>query len=240
MAAAPAGVADPAERMGIEDGQVAAWDRDMALLVEEAMRLRRRSHDVFLPASLSASQMLTLRADPDELARQMARPMPRKPQPAARLGVRFHAWIEARFGQQQLIVDDELPGAADAEIDDEFDLAALRRSFEGMPYANRAPYAVEAAFRLPIGGRVIRGRIDAVYETSDGYDVIDWKTNKSHTADPLQLAIYRIAWAEMHELPLNRVGAAFVYVRTGEVIRPTGLPDRRALESLLAETIDEY
>ncbi|MCZ9336224.1 hypothetical protein NGM37_00365, partial [Streptomyces sp. TRM76130] len=46
-------------------------------------------------------------------------------------------------------------------------------------------------------------------------------------------AVYRLAWAEQQGVPLTSVTAAFLYVRTGEVVRPGGLPDRAALERLL-------
>lgn len=76
--------------------------------------------------------------------------------------------------------------------------------------------------------------MDAVYRTSQHtYEIVDWKTHHAHTADPLQLAVYRLAWAEQHGLPLTDVTAAFLYVRTGELIRPTGLPDREELERIL-------
>ena len=58
-------------------------------------------------------------------------------------------------------------------------------------------------------------------------------------ADPLQLAVYRVAWAEWHEVPLSRVDAAFLYVRSGEVVRPAGLPDRAGLERLLTGQEEE-
>ncbi len=54
-------------------------------------------------------------------------------------------------------------------------------------------------------------------------------------ADPLQLAVYRLAWAEQQGVPLESVTAAFLYVRSGEVVRPPDLPDRTALERLLTE-----
>jgi DNA helicase II / ATP-dependent DNA helicase PcrA len=84
----------------------------------------------------------------------------------------------------------------------------------------------------------VRGRIDAVYQVirpdgSRGYDVIDWKTNQRETADPLQLAIYRVAWAELVGIPVEQVRAAFYYVRTGEVVRHDNLPARQALITLL-------
>ena len=111
-------------------------------------------------------------------------------------------------------------------------------AFKAGPFAERMPHAVEAAFALVLDGQVVRGRIDAVYRTGAGpalrYDVIDWKTHRRETADPLQLAIYRLAWAELVGVPLDRVRAAFHYVRTGETVFPDDLPDRVGLESLLA------
>ncbi|WP_055604819.1 PD-(D/E)XK nuclease family protein, partial [Streptomyces prasinus] len=71
--------------------------------------------------------------------------------------------------------------------------------------------------------------------TGTTYEIVDWKTGRGRTADPLQLAVYRLAWAEQQGVPLESVGAAFLYVRTGEVVRPEALPDRAAIERLLLE-----
>lgn len=217
---------------------VASWDRDLDALTGELLRARDSVTEVPLPASLTASQVLRLAADPDGFAQELARPMPRPPQPAARRGTRFHAWVEARFEALTLpfLEPGELPGS-DAEIADEQDLEALKDAFERTGYAHRTPYRVEAPFQLEIAGRVVRGRIDAVYKEGDGqettYEIIDWKTNRTRTADPLQLAVYRLAWAEQQGVPLESVTAAFLYVRSGEVVRPDDLPDRAALERLL-------
>ncbi|MCW7942126.1 ATP-dependent DNA helicase [Streptomyces hygroscopicus] len=217
---------------------VASWDRDLDALAGELVRARAGVTDVPLPPSLTASQVLRLVADPDGLARELARPVPRPPQPAARRGTRFHAWVEARFEELRLpmLEPEELPGG-EAEIADEQDLEALKEAFERTPFAHRTPYRVEAPFQLSIGGRVVRGRIDAVYRTDDvdgtAYEIVDWKTGRARTGDPLQLALYRLAWAEQQGVPLEAVKAVFVYVRSGEVVRPDGLPDRAALERLL-------
>ncbi|MEU9979832.1 UvrD-helicase domain-containing protein [Streptomyces sp. NPDC050856] len=218
-----------------------SWDRDLDALTAELLRARATTRDVPLPASLSASQLVRLAADPDGFAQELARPMPRPPQPAARRGTRFHAWVESRFEELPLpmLGPDELPGgevyAGEPEIADERDLAALKEAFERTPYARRTPVRVEAPFQLTLAGRVVRGRIDAVYRDEDTgtYEIVDWKTNRARTADPLQLAVYRLAWAEQHGLPLDAVTAAFVYVRTGDVVRPEGLPDRAGLERVL-------
>ncbi|WP_123967336.1 ATP-dependent DNA helicase [Streptomyces sp. TLI_185] len=219
---------------------LASWDRDLDTLTGELLRAREAVTDVPLPASLTASQVLRLATDPDGFAQELARPMPRPPQPAARRGTRFHAWIEARFEELTLpmLEPEELPGS-ETEIADERELEALKDAFERTEYAHRTPHRVEAPFQLAIAGRVVRGRIDAVYKEDDGdgttYEIVDWKTSRSRTADPLQLALYRLAWAEQQDVPLESVNAAFLYVRTGEVVRPDGLPDRSALERLLLD-----
>ncbi|MEE1759974.1 ATP-dependent helicase [Streptomyces sp. SP18BB07] len=220
---------------------VASWDRDLDALTGELMRARAKVTDVPLPASLTASQLMRLAADPDGFAQELARPMPRPPQPAARRGTRFHAWLEARFEELRLpmLEPEELPGG-EAEIADELDLEALKEAFERTPYAHRTPHRVEAPFQIDIAGRVVRGRIDAVYRADGGdgtttYEIVDWKTSRTRAADPLQLAVYRLAWAEQQDVPLESVDAAFLYVRTGDVVRPRNLPGRDALERLLLE-----
>ncbi|GAB3117171.1 hypothetical protein GCM10027160_27250 [Streptomyces calidiresistens] len=229
---------DTAELTPEERRLVASWDRDLGSLSEELRRARSRVREVPLPLSLSASQLQRLAADPEGFARELARPMPRPPRPAARRGTRFHAWVESRFDQVELplLGDDEQPGGdpeEDPAIRDERELAALKEAFARTPWAHRTPHRVEAPFELRLAGRVIRGRIDAVYRTDDGWEIIDWKTGRDHSADPLQLAVYRVAWAERHDLPLSRVTAAFLYVRTGELVRPAVLPDRAGLEAIL-------
>ncbi|MFJ2811996.1 UvrD-helicase domain-containing protein [Streptomyces sp. NPDC087294] len=220
---------------------IASWDRDLDALTGELLRAREAVTEVPLPASLTVSQVLRLAADPDGFAQELARPMPRPPQPAARRGTRFHAWVESRFEELTLplLEPDELPGA-DADIADERDLDTLKDAFERTEYAHRTPHRVEAPFQVAIAGRVVRGRIDAVYKKEDdgdgaAYEIVDWKTARTHSADPLQLALYRLAWAEQQGVPVESVDAAFVYVRGGEVVRPRALPGRAELERLLLE-----
>ncbi|MEV0093541.1 UvrD-helicase domain-containing protein [Streptomyces sp. NPDC050738] len=221
-----------------ETRTLTSWDRDLDALTEELRRARRATVDVPVPPALSASQLLHIAADPDGFAQELARPMPRPPAPGARRGTRFHAWVEARFEEIPLpmLGPDELPGGHDdePEIQDERDLAALKDAFERTPYAHRTPFRIEAPVQLTLAGRVIRGRIDAVYRTGPStYEIVDWKTHHAPTADPLQLAVYRLAWAERYGLPLSAVDAAFLYVRSGEVVRPAHLPGRAELERIL-------
>jgi DNA helicase-2/ATP-dependent DNA helicase PcrA len=141
--------------------------------------------------------------------------------------------VEARFGQQQLVGLDEVPGRGDEGIEDERELKELIEQFTAGPFGDRVPYAVEPPFALVLGGQVVRGRIDAVYETSTGFLVVDWKTNLRESADPLQLAIYRVAWAELMDVPVHHIEAAFYYVRTGTVDEHRDLPGREVLEAII-------
>ncbi|SKB08824.1 ATP-dependent DNA helicase [Aeromicrobium choanae] len=220
------------------DERLAELRIDLDLLLEEARARAERRIEVTLPASLSATEVLALDADEEAFVRSLARPMPRRPSAAARFGTRFHAWIEARYGQQTLLDPDELPGRGDAEVADESDLEALKEAFESGPFAGREPLVVEAPFSLRLGGQQVIGRIDAVFGTEladglAGFEVVDWKTNRTPDADPLQLALYRIAWAEMQDIEPERVVGTFHYVRLGSSHTFDDLPDRAALEARL-------
>ena len=221
-----------------EASRVAEWDDELERLVAEATATRSGEIVVRVPDSLSATAVTRMRDDPVTFAAELARPMPREPSPAARFGTRFHAWVESRFGQQDLIDPDELPGRADAGIDDYADLRTLIETFEKGPFANRVPHRLEAAFALVLAGQVVRGRIDAVYaeqvDGEPGFLVVDWKTNRQQTADPLQLALYRLAWADLAGAPLERVRAGFYYVRTSDLVVHEDLPARDELEDLVS------
>ena len=104
------------------------------------------------------------------------------------------------------------------------------------PYGGTTPYAIEAPFSIMLGGQQVIGRIDAVYRTDKGFDVVDWKTNRQPTSDPLQLAIYRLAWAELQGVDPSVVDGVFYYVRLDDVRRYSDLPGRADLEEQLGLT----
>ncbi len=236
LAAGPA----PDEGLDLtEAALVAEWDHELERLLAEAREGRADEVAVPLPGSLSATAFAALRDEPELLAERLARPMPRRPSPAARFGTRFHAWVQSHFEaqRQELLLDpDDLPGRADTGIADDAELAELIERFQAGPFAHRGGVTVEAPFALVLAGQVVRGRIDAVFTEPDGgYLVVDWKTNRSQTADPLQLALYRVAWSELRGVPLEKVRAAFYYVRDDQVVEPDELLSRAELEDLLAD-----
>jgi len=223
---------------------VGAWERDAGLLLTELAQRRAGAHNaVPLPGQLSVSSLVTMAADPGRLAQQIRRPMPRPPVPQARRGTAFHRWLEQRFGQPRLIDPADLLGAADDPADDpdDNDLALLRERFEAGEWGDRWPVDVEVPFETLLAGRTVRGRIDAVFAdpVSGDYDVVDWKTGEppASAADlraaSVQLAAYRIAWARLAGVPLERVSAGFYYVRHDQMLRPADLLDEAGLAALV-------
>ena len=77
----------------VDASLIAQWDDELVRLAAEAEAERAPVVEVPLPPSLSATSVARLRDDPESFARDLARPMPRQPSPAARFGTRFHAWV---------------------------------------------------------------------------------------------------------------------------------------------------
>jgi DNA helicase-2/ATP-dependent DNA helicase PcrA len=237
----------PSEDLHTRDLELTeAWDLDAGLLLaERAQRRGDGATQVPLPARLSVSSLVTLARDPAELARQVRRPMPRPPARQARRGTAFHQWLEQRYGQQLLIDDNALFGSDGSEEDETAagDLAALRSRFEQGEWAERWPQAVEVPFETLVGGRLVRGRIDAVFADAPGggYDVVDWKTGRppgseaERHAVSVQLAAYRLAWAALTGVAVADVRAAFYYVAHDQTVRPADLLDEAGLAALIEQ-----
>lgn len=226
----------------VDDPEVARWRREADLLLTERAELLRQAEavEVTLPGHLSVTQLVALRRDPEALARTLRRPMPTEPNPYARRGTAFHTWLEQRFGADRLLDVDELPGAADADAAPDEALAELQERFLASEWAERVPVEVEVPFATVLAGVVVRGRMDAVFARPGGrYDVVDWKTGRQPSGREaevvaVQLAVYRLAWAELAGVPVDRVGAAFHYVRDQVTVRPADLLDADGLTALIA------
>ncbi|MFD9940729.1 UvrD-helicase domain-containing protein [Nonomuraea sp. NPDC059023] len=223
-----------------EQERVRAWERDTDLLLRERELYRRGGgRTVELPSKLTVSSLVTLAADAKELARRIRRPVPVKPAPLARRGTSFHRWLETRWDQQRLIDDFELPGLDLVEEEADVRLAELQERFEESEWATRKPLDLEVPFETMIADRLVRGRMDAVFQLPDGtYEVVDWKTGerpsgKAAAAASVQLAAYRLAWSHLAKVPLDQVGAAFHYVRPNETVRPVNLLDADGLIALI-------
>ena len=228
--------ADPAPSGADVDGWVADVD---ALLAERA---RAASPPVgALPSQLSVSALVDLARDPAGAAQRLMHRLPTRPDPHALLGNAFHSWVQRFYGAERLFDLGDLPGAADSDVGDTEELAALQEAFSGSQWAARTPVAVEVPFEMSIADTVLRGRIDAVFAEPDGgATVVDWKTGEPPRGPEalrqaaVQLAVYRLAWAALAGCPESSVRAAFYYVRTGVAVVPDDLPDPAELTALLA------
>lgn len=227
----------PPTDVGLDDPE--GWAADVDVLLAERAAARARP-TVALPSQLSVSQLVELAADPASLAARLRRPLPLPPNPHARRGTAFHAWLEQRFGATGLLDLDELPGAADDGASTDDVLAELQEAFLASPWADRRPVEVEVQFETVVAGVGLRGRMDAVFaDTDGGFTVVDWKTGA--LPDParmpalsVQLAAYRLAWAALAGSPPERVRAAFHFVRPNVTIRPADLLDADGLRDLIA------
>lgn len=209
---------------------VAAWDAAADSLIAEARRVRSNVVEVSLPRYLSTTAVMALNKDPGAWAEAIARPMPRRPVRATRVGEQFHAWLERRF---EAAVSPELDfeTSLDQTPDDE-DLHSLIAAFERGPFADSTPVTAEVPFSLVLAGQVVRGRIDAVFDHDGQVMVVDWKTGR-RAPDPLQLAVYRLAWAELSGVPESDVAASFYDVLSAKLTTLADLPGRAELEQLV-------
>ncbi|MGY1934966.1 MULTISPECIES: ATP-dependent DNA helicase [Nocardia] len=225
------------------------WAADVDALLAEHQAAAVAAAEVELPGQIAATALVELRADPAKLAARLRRPLPYPPNPLARRGTAFHAWVQRWFGSTRLLGLDELPGAADGAADAGLDaeLTAMQEAFLNSRWADRSPIEVEIPFETSIAGTVIRGRMDAVFAEPGGrWTVVDWKTGAEpgaaeEPAVAMQLAVYRLAWARLmaaregrpEQEMLHRVGAAFHYVRTGRTIAPVNLAGPEELAELI-------
>lgn len=221
----PVGALTPSEQTTVDQ-----WDADLQVLLDERNRPAQQRH-VQLPETLSASSLMAITKDRDGFTRNLVRPMPQAPNARARRGTRFHDWVEHRFGQRTLF--EEIPGAAEGDGLADTDLAQLQEAFLRSEFADREPWGIEVPFSIVLGGRVIKGRIDAVYRSGEDWEVVDWKTNERTTSDPLQLAVYRVALAATYGIDLANIRAAFFYVSRNEVSWHEGLQTAEELVALV-------
>ena len=120
----------------------------------------------------------------------------------------------------------DLPGCADEDAADG-DLRHMKARFLASEWADQVPVEVETALETVVDGIAVRGRVDAVFarRPRGGHPVVDWKTGAPATgargaARALQLSAYRLGFARVRGVPLERRARAFYYARTGETVWP--------------------
>ena len=180
-----------------------------------------------VPDALSATQHVAL--ERGEIgAWDLVRPLPERPAPSRRLGTEIHRLIEERHRGVALYPEE-------SELDEPAEVADAGRISELLSRWNELGYADRKLARLPSGepmlelpftlrrhGRIIRGRIDAVYETDDGgIEIVDFKTGgrapvEGGAAGEDQLALYAAALEANGLLPEGKpVVLTYAYLDGG-------------------------
>lgn len=213
------------------------WSELIALLLAEQKELQLPIDDFSLiPGRIAASRFKDYVADPQAVLRQLRRPLPEKPYSQTRLGTCFHSWLEQRYSRSGV---SEILDAQWGEHDHEdSDFLTLQRTFEQSEWAGLAPVEVEVEIHLMLDDQVVVCKIDAVFFREGRYQVVDWKTGKPPRDDSdrelkqLQLALYRLAYAEWKNIDLSLIDAAFYFVSEDIVVVPETLQTEAELRDL--------
>ena len=183
------------------------------------------SPDRTVPLALSVTGLVTYARCPKQFYWTVVRPLPRRSSAAARLGTEIHRWIEQRAGRQLSLIepdrDDDRRIPRPGHEPERGDVAArLRASFLDSPWAALDPVRVEAPFVLAVGGHLVRGRIDAVYERDGRLELVDFKTGHTPAEGDLgsgtQLDLYGLAAIETWGTDAERLRTTYCYLRSDE------------------------
>jgi DNA helicase-2/ATP-dependent DNA helicase PcrA len=223
------------------------WSREVTLLLAERAERLAGPGALDLPTRIPASRFKDYVDDPAAVLAKLRRPMPERPYRATRLGTLFHSWVEQRSAGAS---SGDLLDAARNELDLDLDLDAdggtgvdgsdgmpleleqleqFKATFERSPWANLAPAEVEIEIHHVLGDQVFICKLDAVYRTDTGYQVVDWKTGKApkDAADlelkQTQLALYRLAYARWKGIDPETVDAVFYFVADDRIVAPERL-----------------
>ncbi len=224
----PDGVATAVERARLDPSTVAAlvpaaetdaFDTALAAyrhLVERA-GYEHATPTPSPPRVLSVTQVLVYARCPRDFYWKVVRPLPAPPpRAAARLGTVVHRLLERRArGLPDLVDLDGLGADRPARVAEPSLVERAVRNFEATPYAQLSPPEAEVGVVLRVGPWAVRGRIDAIFRTDAGVELVDWKTGRRADPNPLgldQLGIYALALRELGQLPGGGCVASYCYL----------------------------
>lgn len=240
-------------------GTPGSYAREIELLLAEHDE-RDRAHSLPLPSRVAASRLKDFIGNPTAAAHALFRPMPKRPIEGARLGTRFHSWVEQRSSlsstprlgpshnddggysdDAEWLVrddgDDHGPDTVDGNPSGE--LETLQRAFEASEWASQRPVYTELDIQMSLDDHIVVCKLDAVYARENGrYEIVDWKTGRAPRDErdtelwSLQLALYREAFAQWKNIPSNAIDVAFFFVRDGRILRPALMPTLEDLGAL--------
>jgi len=196
--------ADPSwpQRRAVELGIEAAYDARVDQIRLELENLPEpvdpdRDQDSF---STSVTGLVTYASCPKRFMWSEVDRLPRRTSAAARRGTELHRRIELH-NRGSVPLDDDLTGFYDVEPGEQAEAASAGAfaSFQGSRFATIKPRFIEVPFDLHIDEARIRGRIDAIYENADGWEIVDYKSGRpsDDPARSVQLEAYAVAAVEV-------------------------------------------
>ncbi|NBU23808.1 MAG: ATP-dependent helicase [Actinobacteria bacterium] len=197
---------------------------ELALLFEERDRMRTPNRN-WLPHRVSVSSLVRFFEDPEAFLQDQLRPMPPRYSEAASLGTELHSFIEESLNNEIVTEPAE-------------QIAAMVERFTNSRFGGQTARFIEQPIEFQLAGLVVVCKLDAVFESSGEFEIVDWKSGTSPDASKLaarkiQLALYRIALSEWLGIPLERIRASFFYASDGSELSPADLPSKRDLETKL-------
>ena len=213
---------------------------DINLLLAERDEAISRTRLTQLPVRVPASRFKDFVSDMANLAERSRRPMPQQPYKQTRTGTLFHSWVENRFSAQKLL---ETPISEDDSILLD-SIQELQENFESSRFANLVPIEIEQEIQVTVGANTFICKLDAVFATETGVEIIDWKTGAAPKDEAdlalktLQLALYRLAYSRYSGLPENQIEVGFYFVSQNLEVRPTHVPSSAEVLELWSKALE--
>ena len=222
---------------GAQKPNAAKVDAEIDLMLADQEEAVVRATQAKLPVRIPASRFKEFLLETDTVAELYRRPVPRQPFSATMAGTLFHTWVEERFGL--FSPKEELDAVAEV-VDDgnpQLNIDELKEIFEQSRFATMKPADIECEIQVTIASNTFICKIDAVFETEDGYEIVDWKTGvapktpEDIAEKALQLALYRMAYSKFHNIDPDKIDVCLYYVNENLEIRPEAV---KSTEELLA------
>jgi DNA helicase II / ATP-dependent DNA helicase PcrA len=199
-------------RINAEDLNTHTIHQEIDLLLKEQDDRLQRLSKVDLPVRIPASKFKEFIADLPAQAARYLRPVPTEPYRATKMGTAFHSWVEDFIISE---VDD-----APAEISE------LTEIFKNSRFHGLSPVDVEIEINLTRGQNTFVCKLDAVFQIGDRFEIVDWKTGSAPKDKQteqemiLQLALYRFAYSELKQIPIEQIDVCFYFVGDNIELRP--------------------
>jgi len=133
-------------------------------------------------------------------------------------------------------------------------LADLKANFETSRWAGLKPREVEVEIQVTIQQNTFICKIDAVFDVNPNdeelpgkkVEIVDWKTGKppadqaEEDERALQLALYRMAYAQQFGLEEDEIAVCLYYVGENKVVRPLNVLTRDELITKWQGVLDTF